>query len=87
MSTDLNQVVLDQAKKLADQMDQCLADFFGSKEAIRVYGHMYVLEQTSSRMETCLQPELTGDYFKLRTETSYRIRPKTLAELEEDRRD
>ena len=87
MSTDLKQVILDQAKTLASEMDQRLIDFFGSDEAVRTYGHMYVLEETSTRIESCLQPEFTGDYFKLRTEVSYRIRPKTLAELEEDRRD
>ena len=75
------------AKKLAEKMDQRLIDFFGSEEAIRAYGNMYVLEETDTRMETYLQPEFTGDYFSVRTETKYRIRPKTLAELEATERD
>jgi hypothetical protein len=87
MSSAMTVEVENVAKKLAEKMDQRLIDFFGSEEAIRAYGNMYVLEETDTRMETYLQPEFTGDYFSVRTETKYRIRPKTLAELEATERD
>lgn len=87
MSDHIQQVTRETAKSLADKMDQRLIDFFGSQEAIRTYGHMYVLEETDTKLETYLQPEFTGDYFSIRMETKYRIRPKTLAELEAAERD
>jgi hypothetical protein len=87
MSSEMQKAVLTSATKLADEIDEMVLKFFGSPEDVRNYGHYYVLEQTPMLIETCTQPELTGNYFKVRTEVKYRIRPKTQAELESENRD
>lgn len=87
MSSEFKKATKAHAKDIASKMDQhCLA-FFGSEEAMRAHGHLYVIEQTPMTIETFAQPELSGDYFKMRIETKYRIRPKTLVELEADEND
>jgi hypothetical protein len=87
MSSEMQKAVQTSATELADKIDEMLLKFFGSVDDVRQYGHYYVLEQTPMVIETYTQPELTGNYFKVRTETKYRIRPKTQAELESENRD
>jgi hypothetical protein len=87
MSTEFQKVVATEAERLASKMDELIAKFFGSPEDVNRYGHLYVLEATPTHIESMMQPEFTGEYFKVRTETRYRIRPKTQAELESDNHD
>jgi hypothetical protein len=87
MSSEMQKVIKTSATEIADRLDEMLEKFFGSIEDAAAFGHLYVIEQTPMVIETYTQPEFTGHYFKVRTETKYRIRPKTLAELEEDGKD
>lgn len=87
MSSEFEKVRDASAEKIASSIDNLLLKFFGSLEDMKHYGHLYVLEEQPMLIETSRQPEFTGDYFKVRTETRYRIRPKTQAELESDNRD
>lgn len=75
------------AEDLNTQIENLLLDFFGSQKEIQRIGHLFVIEQEPVQMELIQMGDLEGNNFKWRAETKFRIRPKTMKELEEDSRD
>lgn len=55
--------------------------FFGSEEQLKIYGHLFVIEQLPIGIATI--PGVAGqNQFIFHAETEIRIRPKTQEELE-----
>ncbi|QFG11791.1 hypothetical protein PBI_SALK_80 [Arthrobacter phage Salk] len=84
---ELKDVFEQTGSRLAADMDKALLGFFGSEADLRRFAHLYVLEEIPLQVETMYEPNFNGDYFYIRAESRWRIRPKTPEELREQEKD
>jgi hypothetical protein len=75
------------AVRLAEDMDKRIIEFFGSEQDVRRFAHLYILEEIPMNIEMAYTPDFNGDFFSVRAESRWRIRPKTLQERQEQERD
>lgn len=77
--------ILDQTKNIAmataNDMDEYLLSFFGSKENAERYAHLYILEETPYTFETKLDE---NNMMRYTAHTTYRLRLKTEEELRQN---
>lgn len=65
----------------AKTIDDYLLSFFGSEDAIKEFGKYYVLVTDTPEFETL--PDDNNNSFRIKMNTTYRLRLKTKEELEE----
>jgi hypothetical protein len=82
-STEIHMAITRAAKNIADTMDEQILAFFGSEEQAKAYAHLFVVEQWPVQFST--SPAESGNYLTYHADVEFRIRPKTLAELEAEK--
>lgn len=76
--------IVKHVKKLGDEMDNRILEFFGSAEKFKQLAHLFVVEHTQT--PTIIKQDSTTNELRYSIETEMRIRPKTKEELEAEGR-
>ena len=84
MIPNFHMIITSAARTLADEMDDKILAFFGSEELMKEYGHLFVVEQMPTTFTNKQGDDLTSIVFH--AETEIRIRPKTMEELEAEKK-